>query len=107
MCRLVYFKGNCTHCGVSHIWNEMTQHLECLEAKNNDGFNSCQRGVEEDKCTFSQVCDDCSDGDEYYGVQFYDIRGCPMYDDIDEDEREAMDWVNEDETFQRKRARLV
>lgn len=67
MCRLVVFVGACTRCGESQTWDDLTQNLSCLEAKNNCSFGDCTGGIYEDLHEFDQECDRCSEEDEGVG----------------------------------------
>jgi Fe-S-cluster-containing hydrogenase component 2 len=61
---MVVFSGTCVRCGVACTWDALTQRLSCLEAKNNDGFGDCARGVHVENHAFDQECDVCADEDE-------------------------------------------
>ncbi|KAH6605011.1 hypothetical protein Trco_006718 [Trichoderma cornu-damae] len=67
MCRLVIFSGTCTKCGEAQIWEELTQELSCLEAKNNGVFGDCSNGVFQERHQFDQECDECTEEDEGIG----------------------------------------
>ncbi|RDA82330.1 hypothetical protein CP532_3710, partial [Ophiocordyceps camponoti-leonardi (nom. inval.)] len=67
MCRLVIFTGTCTRCGEEQTWEDLTQQLSCLEAKNNDAFGECERGVFTERHQFDQECDRCAEEDEGLG----------------------------------------
>ena len=70
MCRLIVFIGTCTCCGGSCTWEDLSQELSCLEAKNAGAFGECQRGIQKEEHTFDQECDDCAaaaEADEGYG----------------------------------------
>jgi hypothetical protein len=67
MCRMVVFAGSCTRCEESQTWDELTQRLSCLEAKNQDAFGSCSIGVFIENHDFDQECDRCSEEDEGIG----------------------------------------
>lgn len=67
MCRLVVFLGSCTRCGESKTWDELTQQLSCLEAKNNCAFGDCSGGVMTEEHAFDQECDGCLEDDEGIG----------------------------------------
>ncbi|KAI0162970.1 hypothetical protein BJ166DRAFT_525006 [Pestalotiopsis sp. NC0098] len=61
MCRLVLFSGSCTRCGGDFHWEDLSQQLPCLEAKNNGIFGECRNGVNMDQHAFDQECDACMD----------------------------------------------
>ncbi|KEY72779.1 hypothetical protein S7711_02561 [Stachybotrys chartarum IBT 7711] len=67
MCRMVAFAGSCTRCEESYTWDDLTQQLACLEAKNNDAFGSCKGGVFVEQHDFDQECDRCAEEDEGVG----------------------------------------
>ncbi|KAJ6440796.1 short-chain dehydrogenase/reductase family protein [Purpureocillium lavendulum] len=67
MCRMVIFMGSCTRCGESQTWEDLTQHLSCLEAKNNGTFGECEAGVFAEQHDFDQECDRCAEEDEGVG----------------------------------------
>lgn len=67
MCRLVIFSGTCTKCGEDQIWEELTQELSCLQAKNNGFFGDCSNGVFQERHQFDQECDQCNEEDEGVG----------------------------------------
>ncbi|ORY64281.1 uncharacterized protein BCR38DRAFT_304591, partial [Pseudomassariella vexata] len=64
MCRIVVFAGSCTKCGHSFTWDDLTQHLACLDAKNSGVFGDCTRGVQVDQHHFDQECDACAEGED-------------------------------------------
>lgn len=69
MCRLVVFKGTCPHCSDTFTWDELTQELSCLEAKNNGTFGLCKEGTLVDEKEHDQECDACAaelEADEGY-----------------------------------------
>ncbi|KAK4152562.1 hypothetical protein C8A00DRAFT_16136 [Chaetomidium leptoderma] len=69
MCRLVVFKGTCPQCSDAFTWDELTQELSCLEAKNNGEFGMCKEGASVDEKTHDQECDACAaalEADEGY-----------------------------------------
>ncbi|KAK2016494.1 hypothetical protein LZ32DRAFT_655489 [Colletotrichum eremochloae] len=73
MCRLVVFAGTCTRCNESLTWDDLSQQLSCLEAKNADSFGSCRRGVDVETHAFDQECDACAGEDEgVAGMDFGD-----------------------------------
>ncbi|KAK4186507.1 hypothetical protein QBC35DRAFT_387150 [Podospora australis] len=59
MCRKVVFCGICTLCGHPFDWEEFSQELPCLEAKNNGVFGLCSNGVERDEKPHDQECIAC------------------------------------------------
>ncbi|KAK4108608.1 hypothetical protein N656DRAFT_801754 [Canariomyces notabilis] len=59
MCRKVVFKGQCTECNNTFTWDELSQELSCLEAKNNGVFGMCKEGVHVDEKPHDQECDPC------------------------------------------------
>lgn len=70
MCRLMVFTGTCTCCGDSCIWEDLSQELSCLEAKNAGAFGECQRGIQKEEHMFNQECEGCmgeAEADEGYG----------------------------------------
>ncbi|EGX90373.1 hypothetical protein CCM_06793 [Cordyceps militaris CM01] len=67
MCRMVVFAGTCTKCGEANTWEELSQALSCLEAKNNGGMGDCANGVNIEQHKFDQECDRCSQEDEGLG----------------------------------------
>ncbi|KAH0495500.1 hypothetical protein TgHK011_009046 [Trichoderma gracile] len=67
MCRLVIFSGTCTKCGEEQIWEELSQELSCLQAKNNGTFGDCSNGVFQERHHFDQECDRCTEEDEGVG----------------------------------------
>ncbi|TKW52286.1 hypothetical protein CTA1_5287 [Colletotrichum tanaceti] len=64
MCRLVLFAGACVRCNESLAWDDLSQRLSCLEAKNADSFGGCRRGVDVETHAFDQECDACAGEDE-------------------------------------------
>ncbi|KND92457.1 hypothetical protein TOPH_02713 [Tolypocladium ophioglossoides CBS 100239] len=64
MCRLLAFSGSCTRCGDSHTWDDLSQQLSCLEAKNNGAFGECDAGIFSERHAFDQECDRCAEEDE-------------------------------------------
>ncbi|KAH7311708.1 hypothetical protein B0I35DRAFT_70979 [Stachybotrys elegans] len=67
MCRMVVYLGGCTRCLESFTWDDLTQRLSCLQAKNRDAFGSCDKGVYTEKHEFDQECDRCALEDEGVG----------------------------------------
>jgi hypothetical protein len=70
---MIVFEGSCTRCGGGFTWDNLTQQLWCLEAKNEDAFGHCRRGVQIDRHPFDQECDRCEEVDE--GVEIGDEFG--------------------------------
>ena len=64
MCRLVVFAGACTRCGAAQTWDELSQELPCLEAKNSDRFGGCKAGVFAEEHAFDQECERCAEEEE-------------------------------------------
>ncbi|PHH84802.1 hypothetical protein CDD83_1345 [Cordyceps sp. RAO-2017] len=67
MCRLLTFNGSCTRCGETQTWEDLSQQLSCLEAKNNGSFGECESGVFIEQHDFDQECDTCAEEDEGLG----------------------------------------
>ncbi len=61
MCRLVVFTGTCPRCTGEFTWEELSQELSCLEAKNAGHFGECRRGVNYEYHTFDQECPACAE----------------------------------------------
>jgi hypothetical protein len=61
MCRHVEFSGSCTRCGGYFTWEELSQSLSCLEAKNVGIFGGCKRGAHIETHTFDQECPPCAE----------------------------------------------
>ncbi|KAK1751149.1 hypothetical protein QBC47DRAFT_406403 [Echria macrotheca] len=61
MCRMILFGGRCPRCTGDFSWEDLTQHLSCLEAKNVGVFGHCRRGVQLEEHTFDQECDACQE----------------------------------------------
>lgn len=59
MCRKVVFKGTCPQCDETFTWDELSQELSCLEAKNNGVFGMCKEGTLVDEKPHDQECDSC------------------------------------------------
>ncbi|KAK4163041.1 hypothetical protein QBC43DRAFT_213916 [Cladorrhinum sp. PSN259] len=59
MCRKIVFCGTCTVCGKASDWDEYSQELPCLEAKNNGIFGQCKYGVDRDEKPHDQECVAC------------------------------------------------
>lgn len=80
MCRRIVFSGTCSHCAGGFVWEELSQELSCLEAKNAGVFGQCRRGVQVEEHRFDQECDPCTaemEADEGYGA------GIDDFDDLD------------------------
>ncbi|KAB5585221.1 hypothetical protein GE09DRAFT_1180567 [Coniochaeta sp. 2T2.1] len=60
MCRMVVFMGTCPRCAGEFTWEELSQQLSCLEAKNVGGFGECRRGANYEYHTFDQDCPTCT-----------------------------------------------
>ena len=58
---MVVFAGYCPICGEYFAWDDLTQKLSCLEAKNNGTFSDCKNGVHIDEHEFDQECDVCAE----------------------------------------------
>src|SRR5689334_14868136 len=70
MCRMIAFSGRCLQCTGSFTWDDLSQRLSCLEAKNAGVFGQCRRGVHIEQHAFDQECDRCTaylEADEGYG----------------------------------------
>lgn len=75
MCRYIKFEGACTRCTEKQIWEDLSQKLSCLEAKNNGSFGKCGRGIFVEPHSFDQECQRCIDEDEGVGdLGVYDVR---------------------------------
>ncbi|KAK3990781.1 hypothetical protein QBC44DRAFT_368754 [Cladorrhinum sp. PSN332] len=59
MCRKIVFCGTCTTCGKSYDWEEYSQELPCLEAKNSGLFGQCKHGIDRDEKPHDQECLGC------------------------------------------------
>jgi hypothetical protein len=59
MCRMVVFCGTCMRCGQAFTWDELSQQLWCLDAKNAGVFGACRRGIQVETHPFDQECDRC------------------------------------------------
>ncbi|KAK4228055.1 hypothetical protein QBC38DRAFT_362758 [Podospora fimiseda] len=59
MCRKIVFCGTCTTCGKPSDWEEYSQELPCLEAKNNGIFGECKNGIDRDEKPHDQECLAC------------------------------------------------
>ncbi|KAK3938860.1 hypothetical protein QBC46DRAFT_409774 [Diplogelasinospora grovesii] len=60
MCRIVVFTGTCTQCSGTFIWDDLSQELSCLEAKNVGQFGQCRRGVAKEEHVYDQECEQCA-----------------------------------------------
>lgn len=81
MCRLLAFDGKCTCCGQEFTWDDLSQELSCLEAKNAGVFGECRRGIHKEEHRFDQECDEClarNGADEGYG----EWEGETAFDDL-------------------------
>ncbi len=70
MCRMITFVGTCSRCAGIFTWDDLTQQLSCLEAKNTGIFGQCRRGIQAEEHSFDQECDACvaeTEADEGYG----------------------------------------
>ncbi|KAH7173698.1 uncharacterized protein B0J16DRAFT_376307 [Fusarium flagelliforme] len=68
MCRMIIFRGYCTCCGSAQTWVDLTQELNCLDAKNLGWFGGCQRGILVEEHSFNQECSVCHEEDEGVGI---------------------------------------
>lgn len=102
MCRIVLFSGTCTRCDNRFTWDDLSQELSCLEAKNTGVFGECRRGIQKEEHEFDQECPTCeeeSNADE--GVDLEDIiipKG--------KEEQEAAERREHDDGRQRKKQRV-
>lgn len=68
MCRMLVFSGSCTTCGTAVAnWEDLSQRLMCLDAKNSDAFGECSAGIFYEQHQFDQECDACANVDEGVG----------------------------------------
>ncbi|EAA29685.1 hypothetical protein GE21DRAFT_3678 [Neurospora crassa] len=70
MCRHIVFSGTCPHCTEHFVWEDLSQELSCLEAKNTGVFGQCAFGVQIEEHEFDQECEPCAaenERDEGYG----------------------------------------
>ncbi|KAL0471204.1 hypothetical protein QR685DRAFT_278061 [Neurospora intermedia] len=70
MCRHIVFSGICPHCTEHFVWEDLSQELSCLEAKNTGVFGQCAFGVQIEEHEFDQECEPCAaenERDEGYG----------------------------------------
>ena len=79
---MVVFSGTCTRCGDFFTWDELSQELSCLEAKNNGNFGECRRGIQMEEHSFDQDCDACAEED-MADEGFVDGGGDPAADEHD------------------------
>ncbi|KAK3491189.1 uncharacterized protein B0T23DRAFT_383329 [Neurospora hispaniola] len=71
MCRHIVFSGTCPHCTEHFVWEDLSQELSCLEAKNTGVFGQCAFGVQIEEHEFDQECEPCAaenERDEGYGA---------------------------------------
>lgn len=61
MCRLVVFTGTCPRCAGEFTWEELSQELSCLDAKNVGRFGQCRRGINYEYHRFDQDCPACTE----------------------------------------------
>ena len=57
---MVVFMGTCPRCSGEFTWEDLSQELSCLEAKNVGGFGACRRGANYEYHTFDQDCPSCT-----------------------------------------------
>lgn len=70
---MVGFTGTCPRCSGQFIWDELSQQLYCLEAKNVGVFGECKRGVNCEQHTFDQECATCAEElNEDEGIDVFD-----------------------------------
>ncbi|KAJ4390415.1 hypothetical protein N0V85_007243 [Neurospora sp. IMI 360204] len=60
MCRQIVFSGTCPQCTQHFIWQDLSQELSCLEAKNTGVFGQCAFGVQIEEHQFDQECEPCA-----------------------------------------------
>src|SRR5689334_12167234 len=72
MCRMVVFLGTCTRCNEKNTWDDLTQQLACLKAKNKGAYGQCSAGVSVEEHAHDQECDRCVEEDE--GIADLDDR---------------------------------
>lgn len=73
MCRLVVFMGTCPQCTGEFTWEELSQELSCLDAKNVGRFGECARGVHYEYHAFNQDCPACTEElNEDEGVDLFE-----------------------------------
>jgi hypothetical protein len=65
---MMIFRGYCTGCGSPQTWVDLTQELNCLDAKNMGWFGGCQRGILVEEHSFNQECSVCHEEDEGVGM---------------------------------------
>jgi endogenous inhibitor of DNA gyrase (YacG/DUF329 family) len=61
MCRMVVFMGTCPRCAGQFTWEELSQELSCLDAKNVGQFGQCRSGINYEYHTFDQECPTCAE----------------------------------------------
>ncbi|KAK3345684.1 hypothetical protein B0H65DRAFT_443012 [Neurospora tetraspora] len=64
MCRQIVFSGTCPQCTQHFIWQDLSQELSCLEAKNTGVFGQCAFGVQIEEHRFDQECEPCAADNE-------------------------------------------
>ncbi|KAK3950184.1 hypothetical protein QBC32DRAFT_372178 [Pseudoneurospora amorphoporcata] len=64
MCRQIVFSGTCPQCNQQFIWQDLSQELSCLEAKNTGVFGQCTFGVQIEEHRFDQECEPCAADNE-------------------------------------------
>ncbi|KAK3396801.1 hypothetical protein B0T20DRAFT_508042 [Sordaria brevicollis] len=64
MCRQILFSGTCPQCTEHFIWQDLSQELSCLEAKNTGVFGQCAFGVQTEEHRFDQECEPCAADNE-------------------------------------------
>lgn len=70
---MVVFMGTCPRCSGEFTWDELSQPLSCLEAKNVGVFGECRRGVNYESHNFDQDCPVCAEElDEDEGIDVFD-----------------------------------
>jgi hypothetical protein len=70
---MVVFTGSCPRCAGEFTWEDLSQQLSCLEAKNVGRFGECRRGVHYEYHTFDQDCPSCCEElNEDEGVDLFE-----------------------------------
>lgn len=67
MCRYIKFEGSCSHYGEKQIWEDLSQRLSYLKAKNNEHFGNYAHSIFVEPHAFDQECQRCIDEDEGFG----------------------------------------